>query len=142
MENLKRRRAGTGVGGKWGWGKDASVSHLCLRIASRIRLKPYIRIFVIRKSRHRLKTQGPHVNLEVDHSSMLRLALSRGSSIAARAPRPISFAPRARLVLEFTRFNSNQPFWNAPKLTYEQIKPRTEQPSPVSTTIRPSAIYF
>ncbi|KAI5123576.1 hypothetical protein M0805_003394 [Coniferiporia weirii] len=62
---------------------------------------------------------------------MLRVALSRGH-FAARAFRPVHSTPRARQALVITRFNSSAAgdFWNAPKLTYEQVKPRTQQPSP------------
>ncbi|KAH8120233.1 Rhodanese-like domain-containing protein [Phellopilus nigrolimitatus] len=74
--NLKRRRAGTGVGerhGVGGMGKDAS-----------------------RRGRR-------------DPSLLLRgLGLSSSSLVSTQTSQ----------------------FWNAPKLTYEQIKPRTEQPSP------------
>lgn len=84
---------------------------------------------------------------------MLRLILPR-AQICSRAVRPARYpltvrAPRALAGLQFSRYNSSQPEppadkeeakkrqeklqadWDAPKLTYEQVKPRTEQPSPV-----------
>ncbi|THH05104.1 hypothetical protein EW145_g5036 [Phellinidium pouzarii] len=62
---------------------------------------------------------------------MLRIALSR-VKLAARTPMIAHPVQMTRPALAFTRFTSNKPeeFWNAPKLTYEQVKPRTEQPSP------------
>ncbi|KAL5495346.1 hypothetical protein ACEPAI_809 [Sanghuangporus weigelae] len=75
---------------------------------------------------------------------MLRLAIARRHAIATTL-RPVNIVLRKRslpLPLSYVRFNSGQssqssgpaskaePFWNAPTVTYEQVKPRTEQPSP------------
>ncbi|KAL5534322.1 hypothetical protein ACEPAG_784 [Sanghuangporus baumii] len=69
---------------------------------------------------------------------MLRLAIARRHAIATTL-RPVNIARRRSLPLSYVRFNSSQssgpaskaePFWNAPTITYEQVKPRTEQPSP------------
>ncbi|EJD04041.1 endoplasmic reticulum protein [Fomitiporia mediterranea MF3/22] len=66
---------------------------------------------------------------------MFRIAVARTRIAASARPiRVLPRAPRAPVSLVSVRFNSNDPsklgFWDAPKLSYEQVKPRTEQPSP------------
>ncbi|OCB88599.1 endoplasmic reticulum protein [Sanghuangporus baumii] len=72
---------------------------------------------------------------------MLRLAIARRHVIATTL-RPVNVARRRSLPLSYVRFNSSrssqssgpaskaEPFWNAPTIAYEQVKLRTEQPSP------------
>ena len=74
---------------------------------------------------------------------MFRIALARSrvisrSSIIA-GPNPVGVTAATKNIsatLCFNRFNSQKAgdFWTAPVLTYEQVKPRTEQPTPVRST--------
>lgn len=74
---------------------------------------------------------------------MLRRTILRGPATvqALRSAKPAHYMGYA---LVQSRYNSSKtpkptkaqeakltPDWDAPKLTYEQVKPRTEQPSPV-----------
>lgn len=74
-------------------------------------------------------------------SKMFRLAISRAPIAvrALRSTRLINHAVARPLAAPtYLRWKSTAPTvdklvdWNGPKLSYEQVKPRTEQPSPVS----------
>lgn len=82
--------------------------------------------------------------LQYEYLRMLRVALINARFLG-RSLQPVA-RPNLRQTLTFVRFNHKLPdFWTAPTVTYEQVKPRTEQPSPVRhfvVSLRLHAYYY